>query len=90
MIAPGTDSHTTSTTWHASVWTGNAVTASVRHLAAGSFGVNIHWRADVYVPVDHAPDVDERLQAGHNEEDLHREGELAVVPVDHAHDGRLE
>ena len=63
---------------------------SVRYLARISFGVNIHRRADVHVAADHAPDVDERLQAGEDEEDLHCEDELAVVPVGDAHDHNLE
>jgi hypothetical protein len=52
--------------------------------------MDIHRRADVHVAVDHAPDVDERLQAGEDEEDLPREDELAVVPTDDRHDHRLE
>jgi hypothetical protein len=60
------------------------------NLAARSFGLDAQRRADVHVVVDHAPDVDERLDTGEDDEDLHREDELAVVPVGDAHDRRLE
>jgi hypothetical protein len=47
--------------------------------------VDVQRRADVHVTVDHVPHVDERLQAGDDEEDLPREDELAVVPVGEVH-----
>ena len=60
------------------------------NLAARSFGVDIHRRADVHAAIDHAPDIHEGLQAGDDEQDLHREDELAVVPAGDAHDDYLD
>ncbi len=62
----------------------------LRHLATSSLGLGIHRCADVHLAVEDAPHVDERLDAGDDEEDLEHEPSLAVVPVDDEDDEDLE
>ena len=54
----------------------------LRHLATNSLGLGIHRRADVHLAVEDAPHVDERLDAGDDDEDLEHEASVALVPVD--------
>jgi hypothetical protein len=62
----------------------------LRHLASNSFSHGIHRRADVGRAGEDAPRVDERLDAGDDEEDLEHEPSSAVVPVDDDDDEDLD
>ncbi len=62
----------------------------LRHLASNSLGPRIHRRADVHLAVEDAPHVDERLDAGDDEEDLEHEPSFAVVSVDDDEEEYLE
>jgi hypothetical protein len=53
----------------------------LRHLATSSLGLGINRRADVDLAGEDAPHVDERLDAGDDEENLEHEPSFAVVPV---------
>ena len=74
MSAVGTDSTTISTTSH-----------PTRGLV-----LRTQRRTDVGRAVEDAPRVDERLDAGDDEEDLEQEASFAVVPVDDDDDENLK
>jgi hypothetical protein len=60
------------------------------HLATSSLGLGIERRADVGRAGEDAPHVDERLDAGDDEENLEHEPSFAVVPVGDDHDADLD
>ncbi len=62
----------------------------LRHLASNSLVLRTNRRTDVRRAVEDAPHVDERLDAGEDEEDLEHEPSLAVVPVSDDDDEDLE
>jgi hypothetical protein len=68
----------------------DSTTISTVLQASNSLGGGIHRRADVRLAVEDAPRVDERLDAGDDEEDLEHEPSFAVVPVDDDDDEDLE
>ena len=60
------------------------------HLASSSLVLRTRRRTDVGRAVEDAPRVDERLDAGDDEEDLEHEPSFAVVPVDDDDDENLD
>jgi hypothetical protein len=69
---------------------GRGLDHDLRHLATSSLSPGVHRRADVHLAGEDAPHVDERLDAGDDEEDLEHEPSFAVVPVGDDDDEDLE
>jgi hypothetical protein len=62
----------------------------LHHLATNSLGLGINRSADVHLAAEDAPRVDERLDAGEDEEDLEDEPSFALVAVDDDDDEYLK
>ncbi len=62
----------------------------LRHLACKSLALRAQRRTDVGRAAEDAPRVDERLDAGDDEEDLEHKASFAVVPVDDGDDQYLD
>ncbi len=69
--------------WMSAVGTDSTTISTVRlhRLASSSLGLGIDRRTDVHLAGEDAPNVDERLDAGEDEENLEHEPSSAVVPV---------